>query len=436
MDPVLIGILGFVIVIFFMAIGMPVGISFLSVGFVGLILLGGYPAAMASVARVPYYWGTEYIFTCIPLFVLMGLVVSKSGIASDLFDCTYKWFGTLPGGLAQATVVGCAGFAALSGSSTAGAATMSSVCYPEMERYGYDKSLATGSIAAGGTMSIMIPPSLGFIIYGFLTEESIGKLFIAGIMPGIISLLSFMAVIYIWVKLKPGVAPVCTERFTLSEKIASLKIVWPVVAIFALVIGGIYLGLFTPVEAAGAGAASVIVLTFAMKRLTFRGLLECSLQATKVTAMIFLLIMGAMVFNLFLAMSQLPQVLSGFLAGIGSPNLALALILLAYFPLGMFMDATAMFVLTVPLYLPCLIAFDINLIWFGVLAVHCAEMGLITPPVGMNVYVVQGVVNRANVSVGDVFRGIFPFFYADIVILLLIVFFPAIATFLPSIMMQ
>jgi len=435
MDPVLVGILGFVIVLVFMAIGMPVGISFLAVGFVGLIMLGGYPAAMASIARVPYYWGTEYIFTCVPLFVLMGFVVSKSGIASELFDCTYKWFGGLPGGLAQATVVGCAGFAALSGSSTAGAATMSSVCYPEMERYGYDKSLATGSIAAGGALSIMIPPSLGFIVYGFLTEESIGKLFIAGIIPGAIALMSFMAVIFIWVKLKPGIAPVNEVKFTFSEKMHSLKAVWPVVAIFALVIGGIYLGLFTPVEAAGAGAAAVIILTFAMRRLTIRGLLECSLEATKVTGIIFLLIMGAMVFNLFLAMSQLPQLLSGFLGGLGSPNLALALILLAYFPLGMFMDATAMFVLTVPLYLPCLIAFDINLIWFGVLAVHCAEMGLITPPVGMNVYVVQGVVNRKDVSVGDVFRGIFPFFYADVFVLLVIAFIPAVATFLPEVMM-
>ena len=210
--------------------------------------------------------------------------------------------------------------------------------------------------------------------------------------------------------------------------------VWPVIAIFALVIGGIYLGLFTPVEAAGAGAAAVIVLTFAMKRLTIRGLIDCALQSTRVTVIIFLLIMGAMVFNLFLAMSQLPQLLSSVLGGIGSPNLALALILLAYFPLGMFMDATAMFVLTVPLYLPCLIEFNINLIWFGVLAVHCAEMGLITPPVGMNVYVVQGVVNRKNVSVGDVFRGIFPFFFADIFILLVIVFIPAVALYIPSIM--
>ena len=435
MDPVLVGIIGFACVLVLMAIGSPVGISFLVVGFVGLIVLAGYPAAMASVARVPYYWGTEYIFSCIPLFVLMGFVVSKSGIAGDLFDCTYKWFGALPGGLAHATVVGCAGFAALSGSSTAGAATMSSVCYPEMERYGYDKRLATGSIAAGGTMSIMIPPSLGFIVYGFLTEESIGKLFIAGILPGIISLLSFLAVIYVWVKLKPSVAPLSTKSFPLSEKMRSLKSVWPVIAIFALVIGGIYLGLFTPVEAAGAGAAAVIVLTFAMKKLTIRGLIDCALQSTRVTAMIFLLIMGAMVFNLFLAMSQLPQLLSSVLGGIGSPNMALALILLAYFPLGMFMDATAMFVLTVPLYLPCLVEFNINLIWFGVLAVHCAEMGLITPPVGMNVYVVQGVVNRKEVSVGDVFRGIFPFFYADIVILLLIAFIPAIATYLPSIMM-
>lgn len=434
MDPVMVGILGFVCVIVLMAIGTPIGVSFLGVGFVGLILLAGYPAAMASIARVPYYWGTEYIFSCIPLFVLMGFVVSKSGIAGDLFDCTYKWFGALPGGLAHAAVVGCAGFAALSGSSTAGAATMSSVCYPEMERYGYDKRLASGSIAAAGTMSIMIPPSLGFIIYGFLTQESIGKLFMAGIIPGSIELLSYVAVVYIWVKLKPGVAPMRIESASLKEKIVSLKVVWPIIAIFGLVLGGIYLGLFTPVEAAGAGAAAVIVLTFAMRRLNIRDLLDCVLQSARVTAMIFLLIMGAMLFNLFLAMSQLPQVLSATLAGIGSPNLALALILLAYFPLGMFMDAAAMFVLTVPLYLPCLIEFNINLIWFGVLAVHCAEMGLITPPVGMNVYVVQGVINRKEISVGDVFKGILPFFYADIFVLLAIAFIPAVALYLPSIM--
>jgi len=432
MSPPLVGALGFFGVLVFMLMGMPIGIAFLLVGFTGTVYLAGLDTALAAVARIPYTWSTEYIFTCIPLFVLMGFVCFDSGIATGFYRAAHKFLGRLPGGLALASIVGCGGFAAVSGSSTASAATMGAICIPEMDHYKYDSVLSSGTIAAGGTLGIMIPPSLGFILYGILAEESIGKLFMAGIIPGLILVLSFMTVVVIWVKLNPSVAPTAIEKPTFKEKLASLKGVWPILLIFLFVLGGIYTGAFTPVEAGGMGAISTVILAFAMRRMTLKKLLESCKSSISVTAMMFMLLMGAMIFNVFLAVSTLPQTLSAMMTSIGSPTLMVIIILLLYLPLGCFMDAAAMIILTIPLYLPALIDNNVNLIWFGVLTTLMGEMALITPPIGMNVYVVQGVIK--TIPVEQIFKGIFPYLIAYLCVLVLLFFVPSLSLYLPSLM--
>jgi len=432
MSPLVVGCLGFFLLMLLMAMGMPIAFAFMTTGLLGIAYLSGFNAALFAFGHISYHWSTVYVFICVPLFILMGFIFSKCGIARELYMVANNWLGRLPGGLGLATIGGCGLFAAVTGSSAAQAASMSAIVYPEMRRYDYDKRLAVGAISAGGTIGIMIPPSVGFIIYSLMTEASIGELFMAGIIPGMLEVVFYWATIVILVKLRPSLAPLSPDPVPLREKILSLKDVWPALVTFLVVLGGIYLGVFTPVGAAGIGALMSIVITLAMKRLTWRILVECMLDSTRVTAMIFLLIMGAMVFNTFLAMSNLPQALSEVLGGINSKAVLIAIILLIYFPLGALMDTTSMFVLTVPLYLPTLLAHDINIIWFGVLAVRCSEIGLISPPVGMNVYIVKGMVK--DISLEEAFEGVIPFLIADCFILLLLALFPQLSLFIPNLM--
>ena len=324
-------------------------------------------------------------------------------------------------------------FSAVSGSSTACVATMSATCYPEMKRHKYHDSLATGCIAAGGGIDLMIPPSLGFVIYGIMSEESIGKLFIAGIIPGMIQILSFFLVIYLVVKLNPELAPLRETRFiSWADKIRSLGNLWIIIVLFALVIGGIYFGFFTPIEAGAISSAGALLVTLATGRLTWSNLVQSLLDTASVTVIIFMLLVGAMVFNVFLTLSNLPQAVAGLLNSVGNPMIGLALILLLYIPLGMVMDATGMIVLTVPLYLPFLSSNGINLIWFGVLLMMMVEIGLITPPVGMNVFVVQGVIKKVPMQL--IFRGMVPFLIADLAVLALLIAFPQLSLYLPNLM--
>ncbi len=432
MNPPLVGALGLIVLFLLMSARMPVGVSFLLTGCVGTAVLSGWDVALAALARIPYTWASAYVFSCVPLFILMGMMFSKSGIASDLYRTAYCWLGRLPGGLVLASIAGCGGFAAVSGSSTAGAAAMGTICYPEMRKYDYSKSLAAGAIAAGGTLGIMIPPSLGFIVYGILTEQSIGKLFIAGIVPGILELAFFLGAVIIMVKLKPSLAPASEFEISWQDKLSSLVHIWPVLVIFVLILGGIYLGVFTPIEAGGIGAAASIVLTMVMKRFSVRILVEACAQTIHITAMIFLLFMGAMVFNVFMTLSNLPQSISSLLAAVGSPQLLVIIILAIFFPLGCFLDVTSMLILTMPLFLPGLIAGNVNLIWFGVLAVLCAEIALLTPPIGMNVFVVKGVVK--DVTLEKVFLGVIPFLVADLILLVLLYLVPQLSLFLPRLM--
>ncbi len=432
MSPLIVGWMGFLLLLTLMTMGMPIAFAFLTTGLLGITYLSGIKAALFAFGEISYHWSTVYVFICVPLFILMGFVFSRCGIARELYMVANKWLGRLPGGLGLATVGGCGLFAAVTGSSAAQAASMSAIVYPEMRRYNYDKRLAVGAIAAGGTIGIMIPPSVGFIIYALMTEASIGELFMAGIIPGILEILFYFTTIIILVKMRPDLAPLSPAPVSWKERILSLKNVWPALFIFLVVLGGIYLGIFTPVEAAGIGAGTSILMTIAMRRLTWRILIECLIDSTRVTAMIFMLIMGAMVFNTFLALSNLPQALSEILGGIGSQGALIAVILIIYLPLGAFMDTTSMFVLTVPLYLPTLLANNINLVWFGVLAVRCSEIGLISPPVGMNVYIVKGMVK--DISVEKAFEGIIPFLIADVIILALLAVFPQLSLFIPNLM--
>ena len=432
MDPSTVGFIGLGVLFGLMALGMPIGFAFMAAGLGGTIYLVGADSAFAAVARIPFTWINEYVFTCVPLFVLSGLVVARTGVATELFAVGHKWLGRLPGGLAMATTAAVGLFSAVSGSSTACVATMSATCYPEMKRHKYHDSLATGCIAAGGGIDLMIPPSLGFVIFGIMSEESIGKLLIAGIIPGIIQVLSFFLVIYVVVKLNPALAPLSeTAVVSWGEKIRSLGDLWIILLLFLVMMGGIYFGIFTPIEAGAIGAAGTILVTVATRRLTWRNLAESLLDTASVTVIIFILIVGAMVFNIFLTLSGLPQAVAGLLNNIGHPMAGLALILLLYIPLGMLMDATGMIVLTVPLYLPYLSSHGINLIWFGVLLMLMVEIALITPPVGMNVFVVRAVV---KVPMEVVFRGMVPFLIADFVVLALLIAFPQLSLYLPNLM--
>lgn len=428
-----VGVVGFLAFFALITLGLPISFAFMAVGFVGITFLEGFVVALTSMARIPFTWMNEYVFTCVPLFVFSGLLIARAGIATELFSAGNKWLGRLPGGLGMATTTAVGLFSAVSGSSTACVATMSATCYPEMKRHQYQDSLATGCIAAGGGIDLMIPPSLGFVIYGILTQESIGKLFIAGVIPGLLQVGSFFLVIYLMVKFWPELAPMRDDSSVpWSERIKSLGRLWTILLLFGTVMGGIYFGLFTPIEAGAIGSAGSIILTFLTGRLSMQGLKESLFETASVTVVIFMLLVGAMVFNVFLTLSGLPQLVAALLGNIGSPAAGLALILLLYIPLGMVMDATGMILLTVPLYLPFLAANDVSLIWFGVLLMMMVQIGLITPPVGMNVYVVKAVIKTVPMSV--IFRGTVPFLAANLVVLGLLIGFPKLSLFLPSLM--
>lgn len=433
MDPTLIGLIGFGFFFVLVALGMPIGFAFLAAGFMGTAQLVGIDAALSALARVPFTWINSYVFTTVPLFIFTGLLIARTGVAADLFTVANKWLGRLPGGLAMATTGATGLFGAVSGSSTASVATMTTTCYPEMRRHKYSDSLATGCIAAGSGIDLMIPPSLGFIIYGIMSEESIGKLFIAGIIPGLLQVISFFLVIYVMVRMKPELAPIASDQHvSWIEKIKSLRDLWTVAVLFGLVMGGIYFGYFTPIEAGAVASAGAFFVTLFSGRLNWTVLKDSMMETSRITVIIFVLLLGAMVFNVFLTLSHLPQTIAGFLDLAGTPAIGLAIILLLYLPLGMIMDSTAMIVLTVPLYLPFLIGNDINLIWFGVLLMMMVQISLITPPIGMNVFVLKGIARE--VPMITIFKGTIPFLITNVIITMLLIGFPQLTLSLPTLM--
>ena len=425
-----IGVWGIVALFFCLVARLPVGMALMIVGFGGIWAIDGQRAAIATMSSETYSSITAYSLSIIPLFVLMGNMAGAAGYSQRLYEAAYAWIGRLRGGLASSTVIGCAAFAAVSGSSVATAVTIGKVALPEMKRFGYADGLATGSVAAGGTLGILIPPSTGFVLYAILTEESIGKLFIAGILPGILLSLLFVAVIMIVTTLKPSEGPVGPST-DMRTKLMSTFYSLPLVGVILVSIGGIYLGVFTPVEAAGVGATLVTVLALTTRAVRFSQVPSILIETVTMTAMLYLIIIGAHVFGPFLALTHIPETLALSLKEMGlGPYSTLLLILIGYIILGMFFDGLAMLVVTLPVVFPIITGFGFDPIWFGVVAVVVIEMGLITPPVGINVFVVKGV--AANVPMGVIFRGVLPFWFAMAVCLILLVLFPEIALYLPS----
>jgi tripartite ATP-independent transporter DctM subunit len=433
MDPVTVGVLGSCLLFLFLLIGLPIAFSLMLVGFLGTTYLASIRAALPMVARTVYESASHYPYTIIPLFIVMGSYAEISGMSSDLYDTFDKWLRRLPGGLGMATIASIAGFSAISGSSVASSAAFGKVAYPEMRRFNYSPRLAAGTVAAGATIDFLIPPSLGFVIFGMLTEQSIGKLLISGMIPGLILAGAFMIILYVWVKFNPNSALSSPEGVSWREKLAALKGVWETVVIFLLVIGGIYTGLFTPTEAAGIGATLLFLMALVKKKMDRRVLLASLLETIRVSVMVLFLVAGASVFSYFLALSTIPMKVSIWIAGLAvSKYVILIIIILIYLLLGCFLDAISMMILTLPVIFPVALNLGFDPIWFGVVCVLMMGAGLITPPVGLCVYTVASIAKDAPLE--EVFKGALPFLAALLFVTFLITLFPQIALFLPSMM--
>ena len=435
MDSLDIGILGFVVLLILLAIRMPVGTAMLIVGTVGFGLVHprGFPIAITNLGSETFNISTVYSLTILPLFILMGNLAGVSGMSRDLYDAAHAWFGHLKGGLASSTIVGCAGFSALSGSSLASAVTMGRVALPEMQRFKYNNALATGSIAAGGTLGILIPPSAGFVVYAILTEESIGRLFMAGVLPGLMLSALFVFVIWFQVKRNPELAPGGAALVPLGERMRALRRAGWIIGIIVVTIGGIYGGVFDAVEAAGVGAFLAFVVTVIRGKAKWPELKEALLYTLRSTATTFYILMGAFVFTPFIALSGIPTALSDWLIGLNASGMTVLIVcLIAFIILGTFLEGFAILVLALPLVQPIMEGYGIDLIWFGVLMVIVLEMGLISPPVGVNVFIVKGI--APDVSMNTIFRGIWPFWFMMLVAIIILVLVPDIALLLPNTM--
>lgn len=429
-----IGATGIGVLFILLALRIPVAFSMFAVGFAGVWALNGTGAAFSLLASESFTLASMPELVVVPLFILMGNVASETGMSRRLYDAAYALIGHIRGGLASATVLGCGGFAALSGSSVASALTIGKVSLAEMSRYNYDDRLSTGAVAAGGTLGILIPPSTGFVIYAILTQESIGRLFLAGVLPGLLLLAMFVLTITVVCTINPAMGP-RGPRTTMAEKVRALVGSLPILGVIATTIGGIYSGIFSPVEASAVGAGLFILIGLVTRTLTFATFWAASKSSVTTTATVMLILIAAHMINPFLALSHIPQELGEFLTGLQVPRLVvLALILLVYLVLGCFLEGFAMLVLTLPIFFPIITQLGYDPIWFGVIVVIMLEMGLISPPVGVNVFIVKSVV--PHVPLGTIFRGVLPFWGAMIVTLLLLIAFPQIALILPDTMIN
>lgn len=432
MSPEIIGLIGLLIMIGLLFAGMWIGAAMAMIGFIGFALIRGIEPAFGLIAQIPFSTMSSYILTTVPLFILMGSFIANTRVGKDLFDTAYTWVGQLRGGLAMATVFACAMAGSILGVSGPAAITMGKVALPAMRKYKYDDSLATGAICAAGTIAFLIPPSVAFIIYGLLTEQSIGLLFIAGVFPGILLTFLFAITIKILTARRPQVGP-AGPKTTVKEKIVSLKGVWHALVLFLVVFGGIYGGVFTPTEAGGIGAFGAIVVTVVTGQLTLKRFRDSFLDATKTTGMVMLLIIGAYILMKFMAVSKLPIGLSKFVGDLGlGPIPVFACVVVLYLILGMFLDIFSAVIVTIPVIYPMMINLGFDPIWFGVVVVILCQVGLITPPVGMDVFQVSGA---TGVPTYTIFRGVWPFVVASIFCLIILLMFPQIALFLPSTMM-
>jgi len=425
-----VAIVGFSALFVLMLLRVPVGMAMGLVGVSGFAYLVNGPAALKIIGHTSMRTVTDYTFGVIPMFLLMGAFVTNSGMSRELFRTANSFLGHLRGGLGIATIAACGGFAAISGSSVATAATFSTVAYPEMRRHKYPQSFATGVIAAGGTLGAMLPPSTVLAVYGIITEQDIGKLFIAGIVPGILAAAMYMMTVVIIGIARPGFLP-ATPRHSWKERIDSLRDIWATLLLFVFVIGGLYGGLFTPTEAGGMGAGGAFLIGVLRGKLNRADIRRSLLQATRTAAAVFTVLIGALLFGYFLTVTQTPQKVTEFLTGLGLGRYGvLALIMLMYLVLGCLMDALAMIILTIPIVFPVIIHLGFDPIWFGVIIVMTVELGLIHPPVGMIVFVIKSVVD--DVSFATIFKGVLPFIITDLIRLVILIAFPVLATWLPS----
>jgi tripartite ATP-independent transporter DctM subunit len=430
--PFEVGLIGIVLMIVLLMAGVHIGVVMAGIGFLGISWLNGWFAGLMVLKTVPYTTFANYSMSVVPLFILMGAVCFHTGISEELYRAVHKWVGHFRGGLAMASIGACAAFSALSGSSLATAATLGTVALPEMYRYKYSPKLATGCIAAGGSIGIMIPPSVPLIVYGILSNQSIGKLFMAGIIPGITEALLYIATIYILCRRYPEMGPRGPES-SWRERIAALKSAWVVVLLFVLVIGGIYMGIFSPTEAAGIGACGAVIFGLLRGRLTAKAFGNSLTSTIKNTAMIFVIFLGAMILGYFLAATRLPFELAEIVGNLPVPRFVILLVIMCiYLMLGTVMDSLAIILLTVPIFYPLITRLGFDPIWFGIIMVRLTEIGLITPPVGLNVFIIKGIAK--DVPMSTIFSGILPFIMADLVHVALLTAIPQMTLFLPGLM--
>ncbi len=432
MDPLLIGIIGIIALLVLLLIGMNIGISMAIVGFVGFTICTNLPAAIGMLKTVPFNTAANFGLSVIPLFVLMGQFAFYSGLSEDLFATCYKWLGRLPGGLACSTIAACAGFAAICGSSTATTATLGVVCLPEMRKYGYKDELSCGCIASGGTLGILIPPSVGFILYGIMAEQSVGSMFAAGILPGIMLAIFYIIAIVIWVKKNPALGPK-GPVVSFVDKMKSLKGIIGIIILFIIVLGGIFSGVFTANEGAAIGAFGSFIYMMIKRKATVHSILKALGDTIRTSAMIFLIMIGAFVFGYFLTVSGLPASIATAAMSADVPGwVIIFIILLVYAILGCFVDSLPLITLLVPIFLPIVINLGFDPIWFGVLMVMVMQLGLITPPVGMCVYVMGGIAK--DVKLATIFKGVIPFIVALVIASIIVAVIPQLSLFLPHVM--
>jgi len=430
MSSVLAGIIGIGLLVLLFLLRLPIAFAMALIGLVGFAYLATPEAALGLIGREIFDAFSSYPLTVIPMFILMGTFAYASGISKRLYQTTYAWIGHLRGGLTIATVFACAGFGAICGSSTATAATMGQIALPEMKKYKYDDTLATGTVAAAGTLGILIPPSTILIVYGYLTEESIGKLFIAGVLPGILLSILFAATVALLCWRNPAIGPPGVP-VSFKEKLRATTGIIETLILFFLAIGGLFLGWFSPTQAGAIGAGGALLIGLARRELTWRSLFDAGMEGVRTACMVLFIITGAIIFGKFMAISRIPFVLAEWLGGLPIPPMAvMAVIVFIYFIGGFFMDSMALIVLTVPIFFPLVMELGFDPIWFGVIIVLVGEMGVITPPVGVNVFVIKGI--APDVPLEHIFKGIFPFLVALIIATVIMMIFPQIATVLPS----
>ena len=425
-------LLGFMAVFFMAFLRIPLAVAMAIAGMVGMGLMRGWQPAFASTSQVIFETGFHYVLSVIPLFVLMGNLVARAGMARELFTAANAFVGHRKGGLAMASIIASGGFGSICGSSIATAATMTRVAYPEMKSHGYKDTLATGAIAAGGTLGILIPPSTILVIYGIITETDIGKLFVAGILPGLVAI-SCLCLGVVYVTWRDPAAGPRAGRFTWAQRLKAIRGIWGVVVLFGMVIGGIYGGVFTATEGAGVGAAGAFFFALLRGSLTPRVLMDILVESTRTTAMLFTILIAAMIFTNFINFTTMPGDLRDFVLQF-SPNPIMVVVMMMgiYLMLGMVMEELAIVLLTIPVFFPVIIGLGFDPVWFGILIVTIVEIGMISPPVGLNLFVINSLL--PNVKLGTIYRGVWPFVMADIVRLGILIAFPAIALYLPSLM--